>query len=1271
VTPPQLAAIAADPTENVQEGQASAFARDGFLGPVRLFSALQSRLIASHLQGADEPRPADWQKGRAVTDRFFYELAAHPALLSQLRPLLGDNIVLWGAGVVRRKPGQVHTWHTDIESSGPDGRFVSAWIGIENTTRESSLQLIARSHSVGKCLQQVAQERGSARGEASVETMLAWARELDPNVQFLQPDVHDGEALLFDGRLWHGSNNTQRQGRVALLLQYASADTPVYIPDFKHRGWPFRFFEEPRPPVILVSGTADEGVNRLVPPPAPNPKLRSVLGSGVHPLPLPLRENLEKGWRSHHVFRGCSPALDFMGCHVSILHPDRSPHPPHAHGEEEVLIVLDGEAELIISDSPEIQGARRDKIGPGSFAYYPPYQHHTIHNPGSTPVTYLMFKWLGDAPRVRRRLATGLFHYGDRIPNRQKPIWGARILHDPTACLETLSSHVTVLQPGAGYEPHVDPYDVAILLLSGTVRTLDQTISSPGVVYYPAGEPHGMRNIGREPARYLVFEFHPSERRAWNVAFRGDSIRAAVGQLTQRVLGAGDFTRRRRRLADRARKRFARTRKRLKRAATRLARLPRRGVVGGKQLARRQMDTLRRILPRHGPAGSARRLAVRVIRTVLRRPSSDAKLRRRRQADKRKRRNALRRGRKLDRGGDFAGALAAYERVPLRFRDNARILEKRAGTLARLGQLNFAYDVALQAVAANPARKAAWTRAARLLSRLDRSEELPGLLDRMLAALPHTSSILMKAASIARKGRLQALADGLVEQAVSHPIDLSPTETLRAGRALLRQGAQGRLINLLDQKPIRSDPSLRSKADDLRGLAFAQLRVAGANFTGSVANDDRADVIAVRSILQQDELLDGTSAPRRGIAIVMSTLGPGGIERQIVRLVRQLCRQPIGPITLLLLSRSRLAPEFNMRRLAGFDVAVERIQDFDIDLRELVPARLAGRLTVLPPKITNRTSFLIDRLRVHRPEAVLAMGENPGLPAMLAASITGVPRVVVSGRGEPPPARGLSDKLLKPAYQAALALGRVSFVTISTATARDYAGWLDQPADRVGVIYNGVDIEELRSERNDAATAAHRRSLGIPDGARVVGSIFNARPEKGRQLWIQAAALIAKRAPDVFFVLVGGRHSRNDVSTTLSQLGLDGRFHRAGVQPDAATWLDLMDVVLLTSRSDATPNVLLEAQALGRPVVATAVGGNAETFLPGQTGILLSADPTAEEVADAVIRILEDPSAATKARERAPIFIRDRFGEERMAREYLELCLGATKADSPPVVAAK
>jgi quercetin dioxygenase-like cupin family protein len=84
-----------------------------------------------------------------------------------------------------------------------------------------------------------------------------------------------------------------------------------------------------------------------------------------------------------------------------------------------------------------------------------------------------------------------------------------RVLFEgPTSFLGKLHAHVTELQPGGGYDAHADKYDVAIIVFSGTVETLGKTLGPGGSVYYAAGQRHGMRNVGKESAKYLVFEFH-------------------------------------------------------------------------------------------------------------------------------------------------------------------------------------------------------------------------------------------------------------------------------------------------------------------------------------------------------------------------------------------------------------------------------------------------------------------------------------------------------------------------------------------------------------------------------------------------------------------------------------------------------------------------------------------------------------------------------------------------------------------------------------------
>lgn len=488
----------------------TAYQRDGFSGPFRLLTARECRVLRRYLDSDRTPPPADWHKGQAVTDWPLYRLAANPRLLDLLTPLLGKDIVLWGCSVVRRAPGEGHPWHVDIESSWSKGRYANVWMPLENGRRNGGLRLIAGSHLLEETVQQVQREMGFRRGEAATSTVLDWARERNPDAWLAEPQVDDGEAVVFDRGLWHGSSNDRLRGtRSAILLQYAAADSAVRIYDHARLEWPFAFVSSPRPPAIVVQGAAKEEANRIIAPPSPSiSKRMPMLSTCIRSLKLPLGERPGGGWQPHGLFNGSTSSVDEMRCHVAVLSPGHSPHPPHLHREEELLIVLDGEAELLIADAPSYEGARVKQVGRGDFAYYPTTQHHTIRNSGSSPVTYLMFKWHVDAVQPSPNpLSTNFFHFEEAVPEESKGFVTKKLFEGPTDLLGRLQCHATRLERGAGYDPHVDAHDVAILTLSGRVETLGQEVDPLGVIYYAAGQKHGIRNIGDGPAHYLVFEF--------------------------------------------------------------------------------------------------------------------------------------------------------------------------------------------------------------------------------------------------------------------------------------------------------------------------------------------------------------------------------------------------------------------------------------------------------------------------------------------------------------------------------------------------------------------------------------------------------------------------------------------------------------------------------------------------------------------------------------------------------------------------------------------
>ena len=492
------------------------FKRDGFLGPVPVLTAEECAELAAHLASDECPAPGVWEKGRALTDERLRKLAADPRILKLLTPLLGENIILWGASVARRKPGQVHRWHSDIESAAPDGRFATIWLGIENTSKDTSLRVIAGSHLCGKSVQQCQAENGRDFMDTPTEAVVEWARSQNPKAKLVDPEPADGDAIIFDGRTWHGSHNrSDEQQRAALILQYAATGTRVGMPDRRVASWPFKFLDEPAP-AIVVRGSLQHTGEPIKPATNPHFAQLKSLRPSLRMLDEGPGEDPEKKWQPYPMFRGTTPALEYMACHAALLSAGHSPHPPHSHPNEELLIVLEGEPELLIADGPDAP-VEAVPVKAGDIVYYPSLHHHSIRNPSSSPVRYLMFGWRRDKAvnAVEKRLKRRLF----RSPPKLKAVTGrgfatGLLFEGPTRWLRKLHCHVSRLEVGAGYAPHADPYDLALLVTAGRIKTLRQEVGPGGLIFCPAGEPHGMRNVGDEPAHYIVFEFHGAQQPA-------------------------------------------------------------------------------------------------------------------------------------------------------------------------------------------------------------------------------------------------------------------------------------------------------------------------------------------------------------------------------------------------------------------------------------------------------------------------------------------------------------------------------------------------------------------------------------------------------------------------------------------------------------------------------------------------------------------------------------------------------------------------------------
>jgi glycosyltransferase involved in cell wall biosynthesis len=279
----------------------------------------------------------------------------------------------------------------------------------------------------------------------------------------------------------------------------------------------------------------------------------------------------------------------------------------------------------------------------------------------------------------------------------------------------------------------------------------------------------------------------------------------------------------------------------------------------------------------------------------------------------------------------------------------------------------------------------------------------------------------------------------------------------------------------------------------------------------------------------------------------------------------------------------------------------------------------------------------------------------------LAARIVGVPVIVCGGRSMSPEHFALYQPYMRPGYRALIDDPSVVFLNNSQAGAVDYARWLALPRDRIQVLHNGIEFPELPDA---AARADARSSLGLPASGPIVGSILRFAAEKQPRLMIDAMAQILRQRDDTCTIVFGSGAQHEAMRRYVASLGLDRRLLLPGYTDNPWRSLSCMDLFLLTSRAEGLPNVLIEAQAMGVPVVSTAVGGARETFVDGTTGWAVT-EHTPEVIGRICLELLSDSAKRAAAAIAACRFARERFGSARMIADTITVYRAAmARADA-------
>jgi len=206
------------------------------------------------------------------------------------------------------------------------------------------------------------------------------------------------------------------------------------------------------------------------------------------------------------------------------------------------------------------------------------------------------------------------------------------------------------------------------------------------------------------------------------------------------------------------------------------------------------------------------------------------------------------------------------------------------------------------------------------------------------------------------------------------------------------------------------------------------------------------------------------------------------------------------------------------------------------------------------------------------------------------------------------------------------------------------------PADKTTTIHYGVDLQYFLDTKNQA----YRKILGFHSKDIVLGTVARLSEQKGHRYLIDAIKEIVKKYENIRVLFIGDGPLRKKLELQVNQLGLDSIIKFLGFRSDVKEILGVLDIFILPSLFEGLPNVVLEAMACGKPVIATNVSGIPEIIVDHQTGILIPPKDS-NAIVQAIFQMLENPKKMKMMGKMSRKRVEEEFNLKKQVNSFIEL----------------
>ena len=288
-----------------------------------------------------------------------------------------------------------------------------------------------------------------------------------------------------------------------------------------------------------------------------------------------------------------------------------------------------------------------------------------------------------------------------------------------------------------------------------------------------------------------------------------------------------------------------------------------------------------------------------------------------------------------------------------------------------------------------------------------------------------------------------------------------------------------------------------------------------------------------------------------------------------------------------------------------------------------------GLVRRISPFHDIKTFFaLIKILRYERPRIVHTHTSKAGILGRWAAYFCRVPIIIHTPHGHV--FWGYFGRLKTAFYimlEKITAFITDKIIALTEQEKKDHLRFRIASGDKFPVVHSGIKLDRFSNLSVDPA--AMRRKLGISEGDLVVGTTGRLTPVKGHRHLIEAAGNILNARPNTTFVFLGDGELSDELKNMASRLGMKEKVKFLGWRPDVAEVMSAFDLFVLPSLNEGMGRVLVEAMALGKPIVASDVGGVCDLVVHGINGCLVPPGD-AQSLSAAINDLIEDPERGRK-----------------------------------------